>query len=169
MDYERTRLGILTLASIALLGACTSVTYSGPRRNSNEVALLLTSSGQKDSGNYTTVVRIDSKDVSGSKFEILAGRHRVEVIAEKYPVPGVAPMGAVAGLVSGLVMNAKKEESGPLPTCFTALPGHTYEVRTFGNSVAWAVEVVDQNTAYAVTRTCKDQPQPVAGAAALHP
>jgi len=134
---------VLALTGIGLWGAaCTTPLYSGPRRNSDEVAVLITTKGQviidgkSQSGVSTRVARIDGKEIDGSSFELLPGRHSVEVTGSKKDSTGAA-IGLVLGGVVGGVIGASSDEahaekSSPLIGCFIARPGHTYEVRTFG-------------------------------------
>lgn len=167
---------VLALAGIGLWGAaCTTPLYSGPRRNSDEVAVLITTKGQviidgkSQSGVSTRVARIDGKEIDGSSFELLPGRHSVEVTGKKMGSGGAATGimlgGAVGGVIGAIADNARAEKSSPLIGCFIARPGHTYEVRTFGNAGnpgSWQVEIVDQNTTYVVTSACNPAPKPAA-------
>jgi len=166
----------LALTGIGLWGAaCTTPLYSGPRRNSDEVAVLITTKGQviidgkSQSGVSTRVARIDGKEIDGSSFELLPGRHSVEVTGKKMGSGGAAVGLALGGVVGGVIGSeydeAHAEKSSPLIGCFIARPGHTYEVRTFGNAGnagSWQVEIVDQNTTYVVTSACSPAPKPAA-------
>ena len=148
--------------------ACTTATYSGPRRSADEVAVLVTSSDQtaiddqRLSDLSTSVAKIDGKEVKGkgSSFELLPGRHSVEVTGLKRDVPGMpmAVASASAGLLvatAGVVASyANAKESRPIVACFIARPRHTYGVRTFRNAGSWKVEIIDQTTTYVVTSPC---------------
>jgi hypothetical protein len=79
----------LALTAVVSGAACTTATYSGPRRSADEVAVLITSGDQMnvddggDSGVSTKVAKIDGKDVKSNRFELLPGRHSVEVTGLK--------------------------------------------------------------------------------------
>jgi len=178
------RISAKWLAITALMwgAACTTPLYSGPRRNSDEVAVLITTNGQviidgeSQSGVSTRVARIDGKDIDGSSFELLPGRHSVEVTGKKKGSGGAAVGllvgGVVGGLVGSMADEAHAEKSSPLVGCFIARPGHTYEVRTFGNSGnagSWQVEIVDQNTTYVVTSACSPVSKSAVSGASSHP
>jgi hypothetical protein len=171
---------LLALTAMGLWGtACTTAMYSGSRRSSDEVAVLITTNGQvmmdgkSQSGVSTRVAKIDGKEINGSSFELLPGRHSVEVTGTKKDNPGggagVIAAGALGGPAAALgfaaagSLAARTEKSRPLVACFIARPRHTYEVRTFGNSDnagSWEIEIVDQNTTYVVTSACNPAPGP---------
>jgi hypothetical protein len=117
--------------------------------------------GKSQTGVSTRVAKIDGKEINGSSFELLPGRHSVEVTGKKMGsggmAAGAATLGIIGGIAGALADNARAEKSSPLAACFIARPGHTYEVRTFGNAGnpgSWEVEIIDQNTTYVVTSAC---------------
>jgi hypothetical protein len=152
---------ILALTAIVSWSiACTTVMYSGPRRSADEVAVLVTSSDEIMIGNggqsevSTTLAKIDGKEAKGSSFELLPGRHSVEVTGWKRDMPGGRSTNGLVVATAILASHANAKESSPLVACFIAQPGHTYGVRTFGNAGSWVIEIIDQNTTEVETSGC---------------
>jgi hypothetical protein len=168
LEKSGMRLVLVVTAMASWSAACTTVMYSGPRRSADEVAVLVTAGDETMIGNggessvSTSVAKIDDKEAKGSSFELLPGRHSVEVTGWK---SGDLKAGAgswalaVASPGAALIHNlavgvANSEQSKPNVACFVAHPKHTYAVRTFGRDGFWVIEVFDQNTTEVVTSAC---------------
>jgi hypothetical protein len=161
---------MVLLSSLLFASGCTHVTYSGPRRGADEVAILVTTGGMAESGHSTEVAKIDGTTVSGSKFELLPGRHSVEVKGTLRPpvnngaagaLAGVAPAAGLGMMLGNALMNGdKKQTSDQLVACFVARPKHTYEVRSYGQGKFWVTEVIDQATTYDVKTPCEPAKDP---------
>ena len=153
------------LSSFLFVSACAQVTYSGPRRGADEVALLVTTSGMSETGHSTEVAKIDGAKISGSKFELLPGRHSVEVKGTLRPRPDNGAAGALAGVAPAVALGMiaasaswsekHKQSSDQLVVCFVARPRHTYEVRSYGQGGFWVTEIIDQETTYDVKTPCE--------------
>ena len=138
---------------------CSTATYDGPRRASNEVAKLVITDAQALPGFTTEISKIDNRPVEGSSFDLLPGRHRIGVAGTHDPhvgrTTGMVVAGPVGLAIGALADGVDATHSPVMDACFVSSPGHTYEVRTFVESGLWRVEVFDQGSTYAVQSPCK--------------
>jgi hypothetical protein len=147
------------IATVVCGLCCSAGTHNGSMQDSDEPATLMTEY------RYGTDLRkIDGGQVAGSSFEILPGRHRVEVSGtyKENPANGANMVAfGVIGVAAGAMMDRSTPvHSGPLLACFIARPGHTYVVRTLLESGAWKVEIFDRETTYDVQSPCKTPRKP---------
>ena len=173
---RRTKLSLIVSWQVAWCWSCSTVTYDGPRRSSDQVANLAATDGAGLSDCKTDIATIDGKTVHGSRFEILPGRHRVQVTSKS---KGGGNNGAVAAAVMfgvvGAVVATSAASPGPavtydpLTVCFTARPGHSYEVRTSSENDMWEIEVIDQESASDVKAPCQTAPKPSIGPTVTSP
>ena len=66
--------GLAVAVSFACALSCAQATYDG-HRSADEVAKLITTDAQAVSGFSTEIVAIDDKEMSGTSFKLLPGRH----------------------------------------------------------------------------------------------
>jgi hypothetical protein len=119
----RFRSPVALLALVLLGGACATVTYSGPRRPSSQVAIV----GTRD----VQIEEIDGRNVRGGgpTFEILPGKHL---------------------MVVRLLMSAR--DSGfsayrtTVPFCVLANPKHDYLIQPTNAGPMWQPVVSDEST-----------------------
>jgi hypothetical protein len=103
------------------LAGCVVQAYPGPRRPSNQVALIETTG--------TKLTGVDGDAVHGSKAEVLPGRHGLAVKLDD-DVPGWH-LYSVHSLV----------------VCFVARPGHAYAARPVYAGPTWRIELIDETLA----------------------
>jgi hypothetical protein len=90
-----------------LTSACTIVTYGGPRRSREQVAILY-------AGNGTKIVRVDGRPFKGDKsqkFEVLPGQHSVSITTFE---------------VNHYIVMKKTTWARPTTTCASFIAGHEY-------------------------------------------
>ncbi len=158
-----------TIGSAVLLAAsgssCAKVMYDGPRRPSESVARLTSDDGPDLTYCKTKIVKVDGKAVNGGAFEILPGRHILEV-ESKDKRRGVGDKGseavvtALGGPLAVALANATpglsaRGTDGPATACFKAKAGHTYVVQSRGDYETYQLEVLDEETATDVKDFCR--------------
>jgi hypothetical protein len=123
-----------------MFSGCTTVTYGGPRRPSNRIAVLSTFGGVK-------VVRLDGQPMkSGSleKYEVLPGRHSIELVGYKTEQKLFATV---------------TRQSKPIEACFIADPGHAYQATTsHDDEGVWQREIRDEEGDQDISFDCSDRP-----------
>lgn len=122
------------------------------------MAKLVTTISQSESGYSTDIVAIDGREVSRNHvggFQLMPGRHTVEVKGRHAPVRNYYAGGAIAAAVGAAIAATKVSDSGPMVACFIARPERTYEIRTYSEGGVWQIQVVDQTSTYDVKSPCK--------------
>jgi hypothetical protein len=122
-----------TVAALVLVGgACTTVTYPGPRRPSDQVALL--------EARDVAIDEIDGLDVrgKGARFEVLPGDHQLVVHLAKVTRIPLAPT-ATTGPGSLTITR----HSASMPLCISARPEHFYMLEPSDGSALWEPIVYD--------------------------
>lgn len=121
------------LLTLLALSACTTTMYGGRSRSSKETAIIA-------SGRGATIESIDGTPVNGgavASYEVLPGPHNVGLAGRKVDM----------GLFSNTV-----HTSGWIGTCFSAKPGHVYDVRAFLDDEFWRNDVIDRRSQTNVER-----------------
>jgi hypothetical protein len=132
-------LSYLALLAIMFSG-CTTVTYGGPRRASNRIAVLSTYGGVR-------VVRLDGQPMKGgswAKYEVLPGRHSVELSGHT---------------TENKIFVTVIRHSKPIEACFIADPGHAYQATTSPDEEGvWQREIREEDGDQDVSFDCSDRP-----------
>jgi hypothetical protein len=134
---------VAVMLLLAVLGsACTTVMYHGPARGPTKTAVI-------GSGSKATIESIDGTPVNGGTFgmyEVLPGLHSIVLSGQQTD----------AGFFANTI-----HRSGKLGTCFSAKPGHMYDINAILEEGFWTNEVVERQAQTNVAINC-DMPPEVA-------
>ena len=118
MKIHRSVRGLCLAVAAALLSACATVAYDGPRRPDHEVAMI--------GGISAKITCVDGRDMEGGDAVVLPGLH---LVAAKY-------------------RDAKMFSVSPHAICFRTEAGRVYDVRgvLLNGGPQWALTITDPET-----------------------